>query len=72
MIGNQLKRNFSGWDAWIITSNEEALKYIGLKPEKRYKLFNGPLEVKLAQYKLFDGSRSEEVKRKKRKRIGES
>lgn len=72
MIGNQLKRNFGGWEAWIISSNEEALKFIGLKPEKRLKLFNGPLEVQLAQYILFEGNRKDEVIRRKRKRIGES
>lgn len=71
MIGDQLKKNFGGWEAWIITSNEEALKFIGLKPDKRFKLFNGPLEVKLAKYVLFEGSRKDEVIRKKRKRIGE-
>ena len=71
MIGNQLKRNFGGWEAWIITSNEDALKFIGLKPDKKIKLFNGPLEVKVAKYVLFEGSRKDEVIRKKRKRIGE-
>jgi putative N6-adenine-specific DNA methylase len=71
MIGDQLKKNFSGWDAWIITSNEDALKFIGLRPEKKYKLFNGPLEVQLAHYVLFEGTRKDEVIRKRRKRIGE-
>ena len=71
MIGNQLKRNFGGWVAWIITSNEDALKFVGLRPDKRLKLYNGPLEVKLAKYVLFEGTRKDEVIRKKRKRIGE-
>ncbi len=71
MIGNQLKRNFAGWEAWIITSNQDALKFVGLRPEKKIKLFNGPLEVRIANYSLFEGERKEEVKRRKRKRIGE-
>jgi len=71
MIGNQLKRNFAGWDAWIITSNQDALKFVGLRPEKKIKLFNGPLEVRVAKYSLFEGERKEEVKRRRRKRIGE-
>lgn len=71
MIGDQLKQNFSGWEAWIITSNLEALKFIGLKADKKLKLFNGPLEVNVAKYSLFEGDRKSEVIRKRRKRIGE-
>jgi len=70
MIGNQLKRNFPGWEAWIVSSNLEAMKFIGLKPEEKHKLFNGPLEVQLAKYTLFEGD-FKTMKKKKRKRIGE-
>lgn len=70
MIGNQLKRNFSGWEAWVVSSNLEAMKFLGLRPDKKYKLFNGPLEVQLAKYTLFEGDLKTE-KKKRRKRIGE-
>lgn len=55
-IGNQLKRNFAGCSAWIISSNKEAMKFIGLKPEKKYILFNGPLECSFNKYSIFSGS----------------
>jgi putative N6-adenine-specific DNA methylase len=35
----------------------EALKYVGLRPSKKIKLFNGKLESKLVQYELYPGSK---------------
>ena len=58
-IGDTLKSNFQGWDAWIITSNKEALKHLGLRTSKRIKLFNGPLETRFVRYELYKGSRKE-------------
>ena len=56
-IGNTLKNKFQGWDAWIITSNKEALKHIGLRTSKRIKLYNGPLETRFVHYELYRGTR---------------
>lgn len=55
-IGNHLKKNFHGFDAWIISSNQEALKQLGLKPEKKYTLYNGALECKYEKFSLFEGT----------------
>lgn len=56
-IGNQLKREFPGYEAWIISSNYQALKNIGLRPAKKIILFNGPLECKFQKFELYEGSR---------------
>lgn len=56
MIGTTLKHNFTGYQAWIITSDKEYLNKIGLRPEKKYKLFNGNIECTLAGYRLYEGS----------------
>ncbi len=56
MIGSGLKHNFPGNKAWIITSEKEYLKNIGLKPVAKYKLFNGAIECTLTGYELFKGS----------------
>jgi putative N6-adenine-specific DNA methylase len=56
IIGDSLKNNFSGFDAWIISSNPDALKHIGLHPGKRITLFNGQLECKFNHYSLYSGS----------------
>src|SRR5690606_7326237 len=56
-IGNILKRNYPGTQAWMITSNMKALKFVGLRPSKKIKLFNGKLEAKLVRYEMYEGSK---------------
>lgn len=56
-IGSTLKHQFSGATAWIISSNEEALKCVGLRPAKRIRLMNGDLDCLFNQYVLFSGDR---------------
>ncbi|MCH7534768.1 MAG: class I SAM-dependent RNA methyltransferase [Bacteroidetes bacterium] len=57
MIGDQLKKNFAGFDAWIISSNLQAIKRVGLKPSKKIVLFNGALECKFVKFSLYKGSK---------------
>lgn len=54
-MGTALKHQFSGATAWIISSNDEALKCIGLRPAKRVRLVNGDLDCWFNQYVLFKG-----------------
>lgn len=56
-IGTALKHQFNGATAWIISSNEDALKSVGLRPAKRIRLMNGELECLFNQYVLFSGDR---------------
>jgi putative N6-adenine-specific DNA methylase len=57
MIGTTLKHNFPGTTAWLITSNKESLKNIGLKPKEKHTLFNGALECVLLKYEMYQGTR---------------
>lgn len=57
MIGSTLKHNFPGSSAWLITSNKESLKKVGLKPAHKYVLFNGALECSLVNYEMYEGTR---------------
>jgi len=59
MIGERLKHVFSGYDAWIISSNPEGIDNIGLKPSSGMKLINGSLECEYLQYRLFSGKHKE-------------
>lgn len=56
-IGSRLKHFYHGCDAWIISSNYDALKHFGLKASKKIKLFNGSLECRLQKYELYLGSK---------------
>ena len=56
-IGNTLKRGYPGSQAWLITSNEEALKSVGLRPSKKIKVYNGKLPAKFVQYSMYQGSK---------------
>ena len=56
-IGDTLKQSYSGSQAWLITANMEALKFVGLRPSRRIKVFNGKLESKLVKYELYSGTK---------------
>ena len=62
-IGSRLKSKFPGYVAWIITSNPEAAKHIGLHPSKKHTIFNGPLECRFMKFELYDGSRKMKKRR---------
>ncbi|MBO4453859.1 MAG: RNA methyltransferase [Paludibacteraceae bacterium] len=58
-IGTALKHNWAGATAWIISSNEAAMKCVGLKPGKKLRLLNGELDCQFNRYDLFAGKRNE-------------
>ena len=55
MIGERLKHQFIGGDAWVLTYREECFEQIGLKPSVKIPLYNGSLECELRKYQMFDG-----------------
>ena len=60
MIGTTLKHNFPGTTVWLITSNKESLKHVGLKPKEKHTLFNGALECILLKYEMYQGTKKRE------------
>lgn len=60
LIGTTLKHNFPGTTAWLITSNKESLKKVGLKPMEKHTLFNGALECILLKYEMYQGTKKQE------------
>ena len=55
MIGERLKHEFKGNDAWILSYREECFEQIGLKPSIKIPLYNGSLECEFRRYQMFDG-----------------
>lgn len=56
-IGDTFKQSFSKADAWLISSNFEAIKHIGLRPSRKIKLYNGKLESRLLYFPIYSGTK---------------
>ncbi len=63
-IGDTLKQKYPGTEAWFITSNLEALKFVGLRPSRKIKVFNSHLESKLVKYVMYSGSKKAKYQNK--------
>ena len=63
-IGDTLKQEYPGTEAWFITSNLEALKFVGLRPSRKIKVFNSQLESKLVKYVMYEGSKKAKYQNK--------
>lgn len=60
-LGNWFKKELQGFTCWVISSNFEALKFIGLRPTRKIKLFNGDLECSFRKFEMFAGSKRDLV-----------
>ena len=55
MIGERLKHEFMGNEAWVLSYREECFEQIGLKPSIKIPVYNGSLECEFRKYSIFDG-----------------
>ena len=56
-IGDTLKEKYSGWEVLWITSDMEAIKSIGLRPSRKWNMFNGDLDCKLMSFDMYEGTK---------------
>lgn len=56
-IGDTLKQTYKNYKAWILSSNNQAIKSIGLHPDKKIKLYNGQLECQYLKYLIYEGTK---------------
>jgi 23S rRNA G2445 N2-methylase RlmL len=58
-IGDFLKQKCMGYTGYIFTGNPELAKKVGLRAKRRIQFFNGPIECRLLEYELYEGSRKQ-------------
>lgn len=56
-IGDWMKSEMKGFNCWIISSNIEAFKSVGLRPDSKMRVFNGSLECSFRKYSIYEGSK---------------
>ncbi len=60
-MGDTFKKKYAGYDCWIISSNQAALKNVGLATSKRYTVYNGQLECRFFRYSIYAGTKKKKV-----------
>jgi putative N6-adenine-specific DNA methylase len=61
MMGDKFKKDFTGYDVWILSSNKEALKKVGLAASKRLVVWNSQLECKFHKFEMYRGTKRTDV-----------
>ena len=61
-VGNSLKNNYKNCTVWIISSDLENMKMIGLKPTKKINLMNANLKCSFREFKIYVGSKKSKYK----------
>jgi putative N6-adenine-specific DNA methylase len=56
-IGDFFKKRCNGYTGYIFTGNFDLAKKVGLRTKRRIPFFNGPIECRLLEYELYEGSK---------------
>jgi 23S rRNA G2445 N2-methylase RlmL len=56
-IGDFFKKKGQGCRGYVFTGNLNLAKKVGLRTDRRITFFNGPIECRLLEYGLYEGSR---------------
>ena len=54
-VGDRLKQEFAGWNAWFLTSDRQLPKQMRLQETRKTVLFNGPIECRFFRFELVAG-----------------
>jgi 23S rRNA G2445 N2-methylase RlmL len=52
-LAHSFKTSFKGWDCFVLSGEPELSAAMKLKAERKFPLFNGPIECRLLKYKMF-------------------
>jgi len=58
-IGDFFKQKCKGYTGYIFTGNPDLAKKVRLTAKRRVPFFNGPIECRLLEYALYEGSRKQ-------------
>jgi len=56
-IGDFFKKKCNGYTGYVFTGNLDLAKKVGLRTKRKIPFFNGPIECRLLEYDLYEGSR---------------
>jgi len=56
-IGDFFKKKCNGYTGYVFTGNLDLAKKVGLRTKRRIPFYNGPIECRLLEYDLYEGSR---------------
>ena len=56
-LGDHLKKSYTGFDAWVMSANFDALKKVGLRSSRKITIFNGKLETRFVKFELYKGTK---------------
>jgi putative N6-adenine-specific DNA methylase len=59
-IGDFFKKKCNRYTGYVFTGNLDLAKKVGLRTKRRVPFFNGPIECRLLEYDLYEGSRKDE------------
>lgn len=55
-VADNLKKQFSGWTAWMLTSDRKLPSQMRLSESRKTVIFNGPLECRFFKFEMVKGS----------------
>jgi putative N6-adenine-specific DNA methylase len=55
-IGDFFKKRCNGYTGYVFTGNPDLAKKVGLRTKRKIPFFNGPIECRLLEYDLYEGS----------------
>ncbi|MDY2899815.1 MAG: class I SAM-dependent RNA methyltransferase, partial [Candidatus Aphodousia sp.] len=55
-VADNLKKQFSGWTIWLLTSDRKLPNQMRLSESRKIVIFNGPLECRFFKFEMVRGS----------------
>ena len=60
-IGDFFKKRCQGYTGYVFTGNLDLAKRVGLRTKRRLSFYNGPIECRLLEFDLYEGSQKREA-----------